>query len=179
MEEIPDTGLKFPVEGVVQIHGPDGKTRTYRRTARMFDDTLNHMVRLGDWEQWSFLNLGGAGTHPMHIHLVDFQVLSRDRYPADGDPNSPYDNKTGGTRVPLEYGGTAPISPGDQAGRTSYRSRRARWSTCSPASRRDGPVHVPLPSAGARGHGMMRPFVVMPREVLKFHHHQPGGHGHG
>lgn len=26
--------------------------------------------------------------------------------------------------------------------------------------------------------GMMRPFVVMPREVLKFHHHAPGGHGH-
>ncbi len=27
--------------------------------------------------------------------------------------------------------------------------------------------------------GMMRPFAVMPPEVLAFHHHRPGGgHGH-
>ncbi|KAF2740193.1 Cupredoxin [Polyplosphaeria fusca] len=31
----------------------------------------------GDDEIWTLTNGGGNGTHPVHIHLVDFQVLSR------------------------------------------------------------------------------------------------------
>ncbi|TBO60593.1 phenoxazinone synthase [Streptomyces kasugaensis] len=167
-----------PGEGVIQVKGADGVVRTYQRGGRMFDDTLGFMVRHGDWEQWSFLNLGGAGTHPMHIHLIDFQVLSRDIYPAD--PESPFDTELGGTRAPLEYGGAAPIAPGDRGWKDVIQVPPGQM------------VNVIGQFRGARGRfmyhchllehedmGMMRPFVVMPPEALEFHHHQPdGSHGH-
>ncbi|MET9292682.1 O-aminophenol oxidase PhsA [Streptomyces sp. NPDC003077] len=175
--EIKPDGLTFPAEGIIQVTGADGKTRTYQRTARMFDDTLGHLVKLGDWEQWSFLNLGGP-MHPMHIHLVDFQVLSRDLYPT-GD-KSPYDNRVGGTSKPLAFLGRAPIAPGDQGWKDVIQVPAGQM------------VNVIAQFQGARGRfmyhchllehedmGMMRPFVVMPPEVLRFHHHTPGGgHGH-
>ncbi|KAF2502383.1 Cupredoxin [Lophium mytilinum] len=31
----------------------------------------------GSVEVWNLHNSGGAGTHPVHIHLIDFQILSR------------------------------------------------------------------------------------------------------
>jgi FtsP/CotA-like multicopper oxidase with cupredoxin domain len=37
---------------------------------------LTRPSRGGD-EIWTLSNAGGGGTHPIHIHLVDFQVLSR------------------------------------------------------------------------------------------------------
>ncbi len=36
--------------------------------------------RLGDTEVWTFRNLSRA-THPMHVHLVRFQILGRDNLP--------------------------------------------------------------------------------------------------
>ncbi|WP_030373701.1 O-aminophenol oxidase PhsA [Streptomyces rimosus] len=176
MQEVPEAEVRIPSEGVIQIRGANGTVRTYRRTARMFDDALGHLIRHGDWEQWSFLNLGGI-SHPMHLHLVDFQVLARHRYPAD--PNTPYDRDLGGTRAPLDHGGQEPISPGDQGWKDVIQVPPGEM------------VNVIGRFQGATGRfmyhchilehedmGMMRPFVVMPREVLKFHHHAPGGHGH-
>ncbi|RKN75702.1 phenoxazinone synthase [Streptomyces klenkii] len=169
--------VQVPGEGVIQVKGADGKLRTYRRGAQTFDDALGFMVTYDGWEQWSFLNLGGP-THPMHIHLIDFQVLSRDLYPAG--PGSPFDTALGGTRSPLEYGGAAPVADGD-----------AGWKDVIqvPAGQM---VNVIGRFHGARGRfmyhchllehedmGMMRPFVVMPGEVLKFHHGEHAGHGHG
>ncbi|MBT2386288.1 multicopper oxidase domain-containing protein [Streptomyces sp. ISL-11] len=168
--------VPVPGEGVIQIKGPDGKVRTYRRGARAFDDTLGFMVAHGAWEQWSFLHLGGP-MHPMHIHLIDFQVLSRDLYPTG--PGGPFDTALGGTRSPLEYGGRVPVSEGD-----------AGWKDVIqvPAGQM---VNVIGRFQGAKGRfmyhchllehedmGMMRPYVVMPPEVLKFHHGDDGGH-HG
>ncbi|MEU1813844.1 O-aminophenol oxidase PhsA [Streptomyces roseifaciens] len=178
MQKVEPGDVQIPGAGVIQVKGADGKLRTYRRAAQSFDDALGFMVTYDGWEQWSFLNLGGP-THPMHIHLIDFQVLSRDLYPAG--PQSPFDVALGGTRAPLEFGGRAPVSEGD-----------AGWKDVIqvPAGQM---VNVIGRFRGARGRfmyhchllehedmGMMRPFVVMPGEVLKFHHGEHGGHGgHG
>ncbi|MCD9141773.1 O-aminophenol oxidase PhsA [Streptomyces albireticuli] len=168
--------VPVPGAGVIQVKGADGTVRTYRRGARTFDDALGFMVTHGAWEQWSFLNLGGP-THPMHIHLIDFQVLGRDVYPAGA--GSPFDTALGGTRAPLEFGGRVPVSAHD-----------AGWKDVIqvPAGQM---VNVIGRFQGAKGRfmyhchllehedmGMMRPFVVMPGEVLKFHHGETGGH-HG
>ncbi|MEV0278260.1 O-aminophenol oxidase PhsA [Streptomyces sp. NPDC050610] len=177
LHEVDPGHVKIPSEGVVQVKGADGKVRTYQRGARTFDDALGFMVEHDAWEQWSFLNLGGAGTHPMHIHLIDFQVLSRDVYPQG--PGSPFDVQLGGTRNPLEYGGTVPISPGDAAWKDVIQVPAGQM------------VNVIGRFHGAHGRfmyhchllehedmGMMRPVVVMPAEVMKFHHGD-AGHGHG
>lgn len=177
MHEVDPSMVKIPSEGVVQIKGPDGRVRTYQRGARTFDDALSFMVEFDTWEQWSFLNLGVAAAHPMHIHLVEFQALSRDRYPAP--PNGTFDPDLGGTRAPLEYGGDIPITPGDQGWKDTIQVPAGQM------------VNVMGRFHGAKGRfvyhchllehedmGMMRPFVVMPPEVLAFHHHHPGGGGH-
>lgn len=168
--------VPVPGAGVIQLKGADGTVRTYRRGAQAFDDTLGFMVAHDAWEQWSFLNLGGP-THPMHLHLIDFQVLSRDRYPVG--PGTPFDPALGGTRSPLAYGGTAPLSDGD-----------AGWKDVIqvPAGQL---VNVIGQFHGAKGRflyhchllehedmGMMRPYVVLPAEVMAVHHPADGGHGH-
>ncbi len=37
--------------------------------------------KVGDVEIWEVQNLSGGWFHPLHIHLVDFQVLSRNGAP--------------------------------------------------------------------------------------------------
>ena len=43
-------------------------------------DRIDFRPRLGDTEVWTFRNLSQA-THPMHVHLVRFQVLDRNGLP--------------------------------------------------------------------------------------------------
>lgn len=47
-----------------------------------FDDDIVDKPALGDTEIWRFINLTGD-THPMHLHLVQFQVLDRTPFNAD------------------------------------------------------------------------------------------------
>lgn len=45
-----------------------------------FKDVENRILarpELGTWEQWTLRNGHGGATHPVHIHLVDFKVVSR------------------------------------------------------------------------------------------------------
>src|SRR5262249_54647368 len=71
MTEVADpSGLELPADGVIQLTGADGTTKTYRRTARTFNDGLGFTIAEGGYEQWSFLNLAPI-VHPMHIHLAD------------------------------------------------------------------------------------------------------------
>lgn len=45
-----------------------------------FDDVANRILakpQRGQVEKWQLRNLGTTWSHPIHIHLVDFQVVSR------------------------------------------------------------------------------------------------------
>ncbi|KAH7089359.1 bilirubin oxidase precursor [Auriculariales sp. MPI-PUGE-AT-0066] len=45
-----------------------------------FSDVENRVLahpRRGDTEQWELINKSGGWTHPIHVHLVDFQIVSR------------------------------------------------------------------------------------------------------
>ncbi|MCT2535731.1 multicopper oxidase [Aquibacillus koreensis] len=55
---------------------------------KRWDSPITEKPELGSTEIWSFMNVTGF-THPMHIHLIQFQVLDRqpfdlDRYNEDG-----------------------------------------------------------------------------------------------
>lgn len=177
MHPVEEGGDFTPAEGLIQLKGKDGTVRTYRRGAKAFDDALGFMVEHDAWEQWSFLNLGGP-THPMHIHLIDFQVLGRDVYPAGA--GSSFDTVLGGTRAPLEYAGSAPVSGGDAGWKDTIQVPAGQM------------VNVIGRFHGAKGRfmyhchllehedmGMMRPFTVMPAEVMAFHHMSGGDHHDG
>jgi FtsP/CotA-like multicopper oxidase with cupredoxin domain len=57
------------------------------RMFEMEEVARDEVVRLGDLEQWEFINQGGAMVmaHPMHIHNVQFQVIERQVLPQLSD----------------------------------------------------------------------------------------------
>ncbi|MEU1011862.1 multicopper oxidase domain-containing protein [Streptomyces sp. NPDC005890] len=178
MTEVQDTaGLQLPADGIVQITGPDGTTKTYRRTARTFNDGLGFTIGEGSHEQWSFLNLGPI-VHPMHIHLADFQLLGRDAYDVSG-----FDPAAGGTRTPIRYdaGTTIPLPPNERGHKDVFRVPGSQMLRVM--GRFDGAYGRFMYHCHLLEHedmGMMRPFVVMPPEALKFDHGGAhGGHGEG
>lgn len=179
MTEVEDPGdIQVPTEGVIQVTGPDGRTKTYRRTARTFNDGLGFTIAEGSHEQWSFLNLAPI-VHPMHIHLADFQLLGRDAYDVSG-----FDPAVGGTRAPIRYdAGTAiPLAPNELGHKDVFRVPGNQMLRVM--GKFDGAYGRFMYHCHLLEHedmGMMRPFVVMPAEALKFDHGAGhGGHdGHG
>jgi len=55
-------------------HG--GMTTRYRAVAAHFEDVTTFFPVLGEYEVWQLINLTGD-THPIHVHLDPFQILSR------------------------------------------------------------------------------------------------------
>ena len=55
----------------------DGEVTTrHRVVAAHFEDTTNFFPMLGQYEIWQLINLTGD-THPIHLHLDPFQILTR------------------------------------------------------------------------------------------------------
>src|ERR1700737_3539701 len=55
----------------------DGERITrYRAVAAHFEDVTTFFPMLGQFEVWQLINLTGD-THPIHVHLDPFQILSR------------------------------------------------------------------------------------------------------
>ncbi|MCM2390320.1 multicopper oxidase domain-containing protein [Streptomyces sp. CWNU-1] len=161
-----------PTAGIVQVQGSDGRLRTYRRTSRTFNDGLGFTIGEGSYEQWSFLNLGFP-VHPMHIHLADFQVLAREAYDVTG-----FDPALGGTRRPVtvDPNREIPVPPNEQGWKDVFRVTAAELVKVM--GHFDGAYGRFMYHCHLLEHedmGMMRPFVVMPPEALKFDH----GTGHG
>src|SRR5205823_6877402 len=74
-------------------HGPvvtvtdNGRAERYRVVAAHFEDATTFIPMLGQYEIWQLINLT-EDTHPIHLHLDPFQILTRraTRYeiPQDG-----------------------------------------------------------------------------------------------
>ncbi|MGP3955802.1 multicopper oxidase domain-containing protein [Nonomuraea sp. 3N208] len=48
---------------------------------RLFEDPIEDFPQVGTTEIWEYINTSGDG-HPMHVHLVQFQLLNRQRFDA-------------------------------------------------------------------------------------------------
>ncbi|MFF7468570.1 O-aminophenol oxidase PhsA [Streptomyces sp. NPDC008092] len=182
MTEVTDPGsVQVPAEGVIQLTGADGTTKTYRRTSRTFNDALGFTIAEGSYEQWSFLNLAPI-VHPMHIHLADFQLLGRDPYDVSG-----FDPAVGGTTKPIAFNAATqlPLAPNELGHKDVFRVPGGQ--VLRVMGRFDGAYGRFMYHCHLLEHedmGMMRPFVVMPEEAMKFDHGAAhGGHdghdGHG
>ncbi len=69
-----DDGPDAPMITVVD---QNGETVTHLRTAAIhFEDAATFFPMLRGWEVWQLINLSGD-THPIHIHLEPFHVLTR------------------------------------------------------------------------------------------------------
>jgi FtsP/CotA-like multicopper oxidase with cupredoxin domain len=180
LQEIPEDELptQFPARGVIQLTDPGtGEVRSFRKVASLFDETNTFFIDHDRWAVWNFVHLGGP-THPMHIHMAQFQMLNRRAYPLVGGNVPGFDVPVGGTTAPLPAPGPGvPIRRDEEGWKDTFQVRAGEWVTVA--------GHF----AGATGQfmyhchildhedeGMMRPFVVHPPEVARFHVHPGGGH---
>jgi FtsP/CotA-like multicopper oxidase with cupredoxin domain len=67
----------------------------------MWEHTPSENLLVGNTEVWQIVNLTGD-THPVHLHLIQFQVLSRQDFDADGYLNT-YGMPMAGMGAPLPY----------------------------------------------------------------------------
>jgi len=92
-----------------------GRTLGVRINRKGYDDPLSESVKSGSTEKWRFVN-NTDDSHPMHLHLVQFQILERQGYdPAAlrkdevkliGKPRKPLPNEAG-------WKDTAVVNPGE------------------------------------------------------------------
>jgi FtsP/CotA-like multicopper oxidase with cupredoxin domain len=188
LKEITDPAevpTQFPEEGVIQVTDPTtGNVRTFRKVARLFDDTTTIFINRGRWVVWNLLQLGGA-PHPTHIHMAHFQLLTRRTF----SDLTAFDIAAGGTTRPLPAPSDGPaIEKYEEGWKETFNLRQGEWITV--AGQFEGATGEFMYHCHILDHedeGMMRPFVVHPPEVARFHMHSSGsvqsgrsaGAGHG
>ncbi|MFJ9558882.1 multicopper oxidase family protein [Streptomyces fuscichromogenes] len=173
MQEVP--GDTTPAEGIVQIEMPGG-TRTLRRTGAVFEDTTTFFAAAGTWEKWHFISVGPANLpiyHPMHIHLINFQVV--DRRSVDG---SGMDFATGRTTKPITLGAAMPVAPEESGWKDTITvTANSLVTVAGRLARQTGKVMYHCHILSHEDEGMMRPFVIMPEAVHEIHAMTMGTNG--
>jgi spore coat protein A len=81
-----------------------GRSLGVRINSKGYDDPVTEVVRLGSVEKWRFINTTDDA-HPMHLHLVQFQILQRQGF----NPTTPRNG-------PLELLGTPRPPAANEAG---------------------------------------------------------------
>ncbi|MGV9361881.1 multicopper oxidase family protein [Amycolatopsis sp. NPDC003731] len=178
LKEITDPAelpARFPAEGVLQVTDPVlGRVRTFRRVARMFDDATTIFVDRGRWVVWNFFQLGGA-PHPMHIHMARLQLLTRSKF-AD---LSAFDIAAGGTTRPLPAPAAGrPVERHEEGWKDTFDVWAGDWiRVAGRFEEATGSFMYHCHILDHEDEGMMRPFVVHPPEISRFHMH-PATPGH-
>jgi FtsP/CotA-like multicopper oxidase with cupredoxin domain len=162
-------GNEWLGEPTIAVTDGRGVTTRYRTMARYFADTTNWFVAYGSTEVWKVLNLT-ADTHPFHVHLVQFQVLSRDRYDTDS-----FDSAVGGTTAPITFLGQGELDANETSWKDTVRVNPGELVAI--AATFDGfagryVYHCHL--LEHEDHDMMRPFVVMPAAAMAAMGDMPG-----
>ncbi|HEX3788811.1 MAG TPA: multicopper oxidase domain-containing protein [Pseudonocardiaceae bacterium] len=149
-------------EGIIQVTDPSsGQLRTYRRVARSFDDTTTIFLDYGRWAVWNILHLGTTGTHPIHIHLTQFQALGRDRLEVAN-----FDPVVGGTAGPLPAPALGELDRNEEGWKDTIRVNPGDWvSVAGQFSQGTGAYAYQSHILDHQDRGMMRPFVVQPAEI--------------
>ena len=152
----------------------DGEQTTrYRAVAAHFEDATTFFPVLGQYEVWQLINLTDD-THPIHVHLDPFQILSRRpiRYEIPGArhrrprPHRHRHARTRPRRRARPHHRRQRTRPQGHRPRQPERDRRDR----RPLHHLQRPVHVPLPHPRAR----------RPRHDASLRHHAPRAHAvHG
>ncbi|GIF98313.1 multicopper oxidase family protein [Catellatospora citrea] len=165
MQQVPaDTP---PGEGIVTVQLPDG-LKTLRRTGTVFEDTTTFFAASGTWEKWHFISAAPAGVpiyHPMHVHLMDFQVIDRRAVDASG-----MNFAAARTERPLTLGAPVPVAAEESGWKDTITVHANTIVTVAgKLARQSGRVMYHCHIFDHEDEGMMRPFVVMPPAVHQIH----------
>lgn len=158
---------------------------------RIFHDTAEEIPELDTEEIWEFLNITGD-THPMHLHLVNFEVIDRQKVTVDPAVLATFhesfhawlaDTSPGKPRLPpgVEFAqGSSPL-PAD-----AYEKEPKDTVRVPPGSLTRIKVRFRLHTGLYMYHchilehedmEMMRPLLVVPQGTPKMLHAPASGHG--
>ena len=161
----------LPMDGIVQVQGPDGELRTYERVARTFPERMTVVSECDTWERWQFLSLERTGyPHPMHLHAAAFQATSRDLYDVEGFEYFllPDGRVGGGTRTPVRYEGPGVLGPEERGWKDVVRVDRRELVTVAATFRRvPGRFLYHCHVYEHEDMAMMRPFLLRPAGVAE------------
>ena len=151
----------FPADGWIQVTDPNtGAVRTFQRTAKAFDDTTGIFINADGWAVWNLIHLGGP-THPIHIHLTEFQALSRNRIDTTN-----FNPTVGGTTAPLPRPTAGTLDPNEEGWKDVIRVHAKDWVTVAGQfTQGTGAFMYHCHILDHEDDGMMRPFVVQPAGV--------------
>lgn len=152
---------------IIQLATANG-IRNLRRVATAFEDTTTFFAVPDSWEKWTFLSVAPRGamiSHPMHVHLMTFQVVERRLIDSSG-----VDFRTGITRGPITIGGPLPILPEESGWKDTVNvTANTMVVVVGRLAPQTGKVVYHCHSLDHEDEGMMRPLVVMPRSVNTIH----------
>jgi FtsP/CotA-like multicopper oxidase with cupredoxin domain len=150
----------------------DGEQTTrYRAAAAHFEDATTFFPVLGRYEVWQLINLTDD-THPIHVHLDPFQIISRRpiRYQI---PEHGIEDLAITAAITLER------DPDDELGHTIDDNERGLKDTVRVNPHEIAEIAVRFTTYSGRymyhchileheDRDMMRPFVTMPAELMPF-----------
>lgn len=173
MQEVPEK--TEPGVGIVKIDLPGG-TKTLRRTGMMFEDTTRFFAAADTWEKWTFINIAPPEVpiyHPMHIHLMNFQVVDRRAIDSSG-----MDYAAQGTKKAITTGDRVPVAPEESGWKDTITvNANTLVTVAGRLARQTGKVMYHCHLLDHEDEGMMRPFVIMPSAVHEIHSMQMGMSG--
>src|SRR5215470_16672283 len=143
----------------------------YRAAAAHFEDATTFFPVLGRYEVWQLINLTGD-THPIHVHLDPFQVLSR-------RPIRYHIPEHGIDDIAITAAVTFERDPGDELDHTIDDNERGLKDTIRVNPHEIAEIAVRFTTYAGRymyhchileheDRDMMRPFVTMPAELMPF-----------
>jgi FtsP/CotA-like multicopper oxidase with cupredoxin domain len=160
----PDVAAAYQGGQLISIRALNGLVTWYQTVAKSFHDSATFYIPLGGCEVWNFVNLTGD-THPVHVHLVQFQVLSRQFYNTSGqmtpDPTGTPGAPATPTAIPVQP------DPNEQGFKDTVRVNPGE--VVSVAAFFDGycgkyMYHCHI--LEHEDHDMMRPFVVVAKDAF-------------
>lgn len=162
----------------IRLTLPDDTTH-YVTVGKRFNDSTMAMATRGSWHLWKVINLS-PDTHPFHIHLSQFQALSRRQLtPKPANPADPrnleFTASTNGILDANEQGwkDTFRVNPGERDDDDNVlAAEMVTVLGCFAAHSGRYMYHCHI--LEHEDMEMMRPFVVMPADLMAFmdgHHH--------
>ena len=170
-ELVEDAAADEPVIVLIEQHDDRQRETRWRTVASRFEDTATFFPTLGTSEIWRFINLT-EDTHPMHVHLDTFQVLKRHPAVVELDEAA---TTAGATSAVVRIG----QDPGDDIPHALDDNERGLKDTVRVNANEVVDIAVRFSSYAGRymyhchileheDHDMMRPFVIMPAQLMPF-----------
>jgi len=164
---------------VIEVQDGDNGLKRFRVAAHDFPDTVNFFVAEGATEVWKFINLS-EDVHPVHVHLVRFQAISRQAV-ENADAVDISSDSTASDAPLVINPEPLPITPSEQGWKDTIRVNPGEVvSIMATFEGFFGRFMYHCHMVEHEDSDMMRPFVVLPALVAKHMTEMNGSaHSHG